>query len=306
MQTHSGDVPVPKLRLPIHGRRGGRWLALGVATAVLVLPGVAHADPALDPGGVVPPATVPGPVGDVLGQLGDQTPQGNGTPTDPSGSSSQQQQATPQEGTPAPPTLPPQLQQLLDKLKDQQPNPACSAAIQADLTKLLTDVPALITAIVTDLLDQLSNPQPPDPQDLLGQLQDLLGQLQGQQPGQQQAAPAADSPSPDPTVILADLQQLVTDLTTNCAPAPPTQTPPPPPPPANQPPPVQAAAPPPPAQPVVYPGYAPTGSLATPALRPASDQRSSEPVPLSVLGGVLLGSAAAAVGMRSRARRAGR
>jgi hypothetical protein len=300
---------VPKLRLPIHGRRGGRWLALGVAAAVLVVPGVAYADPAPDPGAVVPPATVPGPVGDALGQLTNQTQQGSGNQSRSTDSTPDQQQAIPQDtttqDTPAPPTLPPQLQQLLDTLQSQSPNPQCSAAIQADLTKLLTDIPTLIQAIVNDLITQLGSGSPPSPEEILAQLQDLLGQLQGQQPGQQQAAAADPSASPDPGVILADLQQLVTDLTTKCAPAPPSQSPPPPPP-GNQPPPAQGVSQPQQAAPVSYPGYAPTGTIAATALRPAGDQRSSEPVPLSVLGGVLLGSAAAAVGMRSRARRAGR
>jgi hypothetical protein len=106
-------------------------------------------------------------------------------------------------------------------------------------------------------------------------------------------------------VILADLQQLVTDLTTKCAPAPPTP-PSPPSSPGNQPPPAQGVSQPQQAAPVSYPGYAATGSIATTALRPASDSRSSDPVPLSALGGVLLLSAAAAVGIRARARRDGR
>jgi hypothetical protein len=297
---------VPKLRLPIRGRRGGRWLALGVAAAVLALPGVAHAAPAPDPGGVLTPGSLPGPAGDLVDQLTDQTQQGGGSTS--ADSPAPQQQASPQDtttqGTPAPPSLPPQLQQALDQLQKKSPNPECSAAIQADLTKLLTDIPTLITAIVDDLLGQLTSGSPPDPQDLLGQLQDLLGQLQGQ------SATAADaSPTPDPTVILADLQQLVTDLTTKCLPAPPTVPSPPgnPPPPGNAPPPpAQGVSRPQPVQPVSYPGYAPTGSIATTALRPASDQRPPDPVPLSALGGVLLGGAAAAVAMRSRAGRGGR
>jgi hypothetical protein len=303
---------VPKLRLPVRRRRGGRWLALGVAAAVIALPGVAHADTGSGP---LAPGSVPGPVGDLLDQVTDQTQQGSGDRSPSPDSSASQQQATQQQAaqqdanpqdpttqdTPAPPRLPPQLQQLLDQL---QPNPKCSAAIQADLTKLLTDIPTLVQAVVTDLLDQLSSGTPPSPQELLGQLQGLLGPLQGQQ----SAAAAEAGPSPDPTVILTDLQQLITDLTTTCAPSTPSQPSPPanPPPPGNPPPPAQGVSRPQPAAPVSYPGYAPTGSLATTALRPASDRQPSDPVPLSALGGVLLVSAAAAVGVRSRARRGGR
>lgn len=294
---------MPKLQLS-HRRRGARWLALGVAATVIGLPGIANADPLSDPGSVVAPGSVPDPVGGVIDQVTGQSSQSNGSTS--SDSSAPQQQAATQDsttsGTPAPPTLPPQLQQLLAQLQSQSPNPACSAAIQADLTKLATDIPAFLTSVVDYIKGQLTSGSPPTPQQILDQLQGLLGQLQGQQP----AGAAASSPPPDPTVIQADLQQLVTDLTTKCltAPTPPSSSSNPPP--SNPQPPAQGVSEPQPAQPVSYPGYAPTGSIATTALRPASDQRSSDPVPLSALAAVLLVSSATAVGVRSRARRAGR
>lgn len=289
-----------KLRLFSRRRRGAPWLVLGLAATLIALPGVASADTGSVPAPLTP-GSVPGPVGDLVNQLGNQAQQG-GTSTS-SDSSAAQQSATTQDSTassttPAAPTLPPQLQQLLDQL---QPNPQCSAAIQADLTKLVTDIPAFVQSVVTYITGQLTSGSPPDPQQLLGQLQGLLGQLQGQQPT---AAAGTTSPSPDPTVISTDLQQLVTDLTTTCAPAPPGR-PSQPSSPGTPSSPAQGGSQPPAAQPVSYPGYAATGSIAT-TVRPAGDQRPADPVPLSVLGAVLLVSTATTVGIRSRARRAGR
>lgn len=118
------------------------------------------------------------------------------------------------------------------------------------------------------------------------------------------AAPAPTFSSPDPSElpVVTDLQQLVTDLQQKCAPAPQTSTPPPPPPAGNQPQqPVQAAAAP-VAQPVSYPGYAPTGSIA-----PQQEERTGGEEPLAALGGVLVlvsGAAVIATRLRTRAARA--
>jgi hypothetical protein len=234
-----------------------------------------------DPTGLVPGGTDPS-------QTGDPSSTGNGTDTAPA-------------DTPTPPSLPPQLQQLLDTLQSGQPSAACTDAIKADLTKLLTDIPTLVQAIIADLTQQLGGGSPPSPQQILDELTGLLGSSQSRQA----AAAGASSPTPDPTVIFADLQQLVTDLTTKCAPKPPPaegggQQPQPQPHPQPQPQPQPVVQP--VAQPVSYPGYAATGSIA-----PAAAQHPVDTAPLAALGGgVLLVSAAATAALRSRARRAGR
>lgn len=304
---------MPKTRLPIRFRRGGPWLALGVAATLVALPGVASADAG---SGVLPGSSagsVPGPGGDLLNQVSGQASQGSGGSGTSSGTSASQQQNAATQGTtasgaPGLPSPPPQFQALLDQL---QPSQQCQDAVKADLTKLLTDIPSLVQAVIAQLTSQLSpGSPPPSPQQILDQLKGALGQAQKQQ------AAAADStspsPSPDPTVIANDLQQLATDLSTKCAPPPPSgqgSTPTSPSSPSTQQPQTQEASQPttqPATQPVKYPGYAATGGIATTALRPAGDQRSSDPVPLSVLGGVLLVSTATAVGVRARVRRGGR
>lgn len=291
------------LRLSSRCRRGGPWLALGVAAALVAVPGVAEAQAPSPPAPVVAPAAVPGPAGGLVDQLTQQGSGASSTTSDSSGPAQQNaatQDTTTSSSAPAPPSLPPQLQQLIDQL---QPNSQCSKAIQADLTKLATDIPAFVQSLVTYLQNQLTSGSPPDPQQLLDQLKGLLGQLQGQQSS---AAAGSTSPSPDPTVILTDLQQLVTDLTTTCAPSPPSQPASPPSLPSSpgNPPPAQGAGQPQTAQPVSYPGYAATGSIAT--VSPAGDRRPADPVPLAVLGAVLLLSTATAVGVRARVGRGGR
>src|SRR6185312_8820585 len=118
--------------------------------------------------------------------------------------------------------------------------------------------------------------QSQDPQQLPALLDDLVGALQ----------------SGDPSTLADELQNndvgqaltgLATTLTEKCMPSPPpapgSHTTPPPPAAA----PVAAPA----AQPVSYPGYAPTGG---------TPEESSSPVPLAVLGGVVLLSGVGAAG----------
>jgi hypothetical protein len=135
---------------------------------------------------------------------------------------------------------------------------------------------------------QNSNPQ---------QLQDLLNQLVG---ALQNGGQGFDPSSLSDNDVAKALQDLATTLQDTCMPA----TPPAPgshntPPPAASQPVVPAAQPAAPAaaapvaQPASYPGYAPTGG---------TPDESSSPVPLAVLGGVVLLSGAAAAGYRMSTR----
>ena len=153
-------------RLPSGSRRGGPWLALGVAAALVAVPGVAEAQTPSDPVPVITPGA--DPAGPLLDQLNGQTQQGStGTSTSADSSTpAQQHAATPDTstaGTPAPPSPPPQLQQLLDQLPSNSP---CSAAVQADVTRLATDIPTFVQSAVTYLADQLTSGSPPDPQQM--------------------------------------------------------------------------------------------------------------------------------------------
>jgi hypothetical protein len=295
---------VPKLR-PVRpaSRRLVHVLTGTVAAAVVLVPGTAWAAgdgaSSTDPvSGVVQQGNdaLTQVVGGALG--GDsQTAAGNGSGADPNAAVTD---AAPAVDTPPPPALPPQLQAVLDQLSLSSP---CATAIQADLTKTLTDIPSLVTGVLAALQGAGSNP---DPQTVLAAIGQALGlgELPGNtSAGDAGAADAGSTPTPD---LPADLQQLVKDLSSCLQPPAPTSTPP-----ADNPPvtgvddqgtPPQVVAQPETAQPVSYPGYAATGSIA-----PASADHSAGTAPLAALGGgVLLVSAAATAAVRSRARRAGR
>jgi hypothetical protein len=142
-----------------------------------------------------------------------------------------------------------------------------------------------------NVLDALQNS---DPQ----QLPDLLNQLVG---ALQNGGQGFDPSSLSDNDVATALQGLATTLQEKCMPAPPTAggSHNPPPPAASQPvvpaahPAPAAAAP--AAQPVSYPGYAPTGG---------TPEQSSSPVPLAVLGGVVLLSGVGAAGYRMSTRAA--
>ena len=143
-----------------------------------------------------------------------------------------------------------------------------------------------------NLLDALQNQ---DPEQLPALVDELVSALQNQDP-------TAFSDYLQNNDVGQALQGLATTLQEECMPAPPAPgshtTPPPPA--AAQPvvPAAQPAAPPaaaPAAQPVSYPGYAPTGG---------TPEESSSPVPLAVLGGVVLLSGVGAAGYRMSSRAA--
>jgi hypothetical protein len=144
-----------------------------------------------------------------------------------------------------------------------------------------------------NLLEALQNQ---DPEQLPALVDELVSALQNQDP-------TAFADYLQNNDVGQALQGLATTLQKECMPAPPTSEGshnPPPPPAAAQPvvPAAQPAAPPaaaPAAQPVSYPGYAPTGGI---------PEESSSPVPLAVLGGVVLLSGVGAAGYRMSSRAA--
>lgn len=294
---------MPKLRLPARTRRGGPLLALGVAAALVALPGVAHADaPSL-------PTVTPG-------QLSTAFPGASAACSTTMASDMTQlftDLATP------PTALPGSLSEVITALQAALgPDATADQFIQA-LQALGLSSPPVSTGSGTNPAGGLSN--------VAGDLTGSTDATNGGGPGtvatdQTQTTPLA---SGDPSKVPADLQLLGADFFRFCVPSPPSGLPSPPSLPsssggqqqtgtqtASQPdtqPQTQPETQPvtqPATQPVSYPSYAATGGIASRALRPASDQRPSETVPLSVLGGVVLVSAAAAVGVRSRARRSGR
>lgn len=302
---------MPKTRLPIRVRRGGPWLALGIAAALVALPGVAHADAGsgLLPGSSSDPVSgavsglLPGGSGTGLGGSGSlpgSQNQGNaGTNATDTGAAS-----TTSSGSPSP------QQQIQSALEQAGVSAKCADSVQNDLTQLITDIPTSVQAIISTLTAGMSSPTPPSPAEITAALQDLLN---GKVPSGSTATDTTSGSAAASTPPVAqDLQKLVTDFVANCIPAPPSglpSMPGSPSSPSTPQPQTQAASQPttqPAAQPVSYPGYAATGSIAPTALRPAGDHRSSDPVPLSVLGGVLLVSTATAVGVRARVRRGGR
>lgn len=301
---------MPKLRLPIRCRRGGPWLALGVAATLVALPGVAHAE-----GSGSSPTDPLGTVTDQLGnlptdpsQLGSGQDAGSGTGTADNSSSSTSSSAA---DLPAPPPSP--LAQIQAALEQAGVSAKCADSVQNDLMQLQTDIPGSVQAIIDALTSAGQGGSPPSAADITKALQDLLNGKLPSGSTSSDTTSAADTPSTSPTAVADDLQKLVTDFVTNCIPAPPSGLPSTPTSPsssstqqeqAQTQPQTQPAATTTAAQPVSYPGYAATGGIAT--VTPASDERPSDPVPLSVLGGVLLVSTATAVGVRFRVRRGGR
>lgn len=300
---------MPKLRLPISLRRRGPWLALGVAATLVALPGVASADAgsgalpgsSSDPLSGAASGLIPGGSGPNLGgggSLPGSQNQGNaGTnAADTSAASSAS------SGSPSP------QQQIQSALEQAGVSAKCADSVQNDLMQLITDIPTSVQAIIDTLKASGGSGSPSE---ITAALQDLLS---GKVPsGSTGTGTTSGSSAPSTPPVAQDLQKLVTDFVANCIPAPPSGLPSMPSSPSSpgtgqQQPQAQAASQPttqPAAQPVKYPGYAATGGIAT-SLRPAGDQRSSDPVPLSVLGGLVLVSTATAVGVRARVRRGGR
>jgi hypothetical protein len=176
---------------------------------------------------------------------------------------------------------------------------SCATAIQADLTKTLTDIPSLLTGVLAALQNAGTDPDPTAVLTAIGKALGL-GDLSSATTDDTSADDQSATSTPD---LPGDLQQLVKDLSL-CLQVPTTTTPPSTS--SSSPAPVaQTTTPevtPEAAQPVSYPGYAATGTIA-----PASSQRPVDTAPLAALGGgVLLISAAATAAVRSRARRAGR
>ena len=291
-----------KLRV-VRPRRVVQWFAfavLALLAAVFLVPGIARADTPIP---TLP--TPPGgdPVGSLVGGL-----TGNPPPTTPADPSVQQQASQSdattsgeQSGLPAQPSL--DASQLAALFQALGIPAGCSTAVQQDLEQLIGDIPTTIQQIVDEIISQLPTgggvPSSPltltDPQSGATILMQELPASGG--------APAPTFSSPDPTElpVVKDLQQLVTDLQQKCAPTPPSSTPSVPAPPpgvGQQAPPPQAVSQP---QPVSYPGYAPTGSIATEA---AAAHHGG--VPLSALAGVLVlvsGAAVTATRLRTRAAR---
>ena len=257
---------------------------VAVLGAVVLVPGVAAADDG-------------DPIGTVTSQLQDAL--GGGTGTGATGADTPELPAgapipcvtpgvppgcTPAEG--GEPATPPGGLPDDSALRDQFIAALGQLGISADCVNGVFDG-------FENLLQALQNQ---DPQQLPALLDDLVGALQ----------------SGDPSALADELQNndvgqaltgLATTLEEKCMPSPPPApgshaTPPPPA--AAQPvvPAAHPAAPPaaaPVAQPVSYPGYAPTGG---------TPEESSSPVPLAVLGGVVLLSGVGAAGYRMSSRAA--
>jgi hypothetical protein len=210
--------------------------------------------------------------------------------TDPSGGTGS---GTAEAPAPAPPDGldPSALQPLFDALGI---SPECSAAMQEDFQGVIDSVPLTVQAIIDAIVSQLPAgglPSPTEFSDPASGATVLMAPAEGGQP------PTFTAEDPPSLPVVDALQKMFADFQALCVPAPPTEgasQPPTSPGPALQPP---AAAPPAPApapapaapQPVTYPGYAPTGG--TPDVW-------TGPVPLAALAGVVLVSAAAAVGYR--------
>jgi hypothetical protein len=253
-----------------------------VLGAVVLVPGVASAEP------TNPLAPVTDQLQDVVGGGSATGATGEGTPELPDTPVPCVTPGVPPGCTPADggdPGTPPGGLPDDSALRDQFIAALGQLGISADCVNGVFDG-------FENLLDALQNQ---DPAQLPGLLDDLVGALQ----------------SGDPSALADELQNndvgqaltgLATTLKEKCMPAPPAPgshtTPPPPA--AAQPvvPAAQPAAPPaaaPAAQPVSYPGYAPTGG---------TPEESSSPVPLAVLGGVVLLSGAGAAGHRMSSRAA--
>lgn len=272
--------------------------AVGVALAVVLVPGVAWAD-----GGAGIPSPPPNPLNGLTNTLGGLL---GGNLPDPTGGTDP---ASPSTATADdPPTLPPpppQLAALLQQLQQHsQISPDCVNGVLQDVQLIISDIPATLQDLLAQLaaglqqgggslgqLVPLGTPQPDGSQVLT---------LPVAQPASSSGtgAVAIGSPSDLQNSQLADdIQKLVKDFTYNCLPKPALPTTgtaptPAPPTPAPQNPVTPAA------QPVQYPGYAPTGGSG-----PAPP---AGPVPLSALCAAVLllsGAGVAASRMRSRAPR---
>jgi hypothetical protein len=253
-------------------------VAAGLAAAVVLLPGTAFA---------VDTPSIEDPTGAVIGGLTDTGGTGTGTETD----GTNDQQTADESGAPE---LPPELAAALDELAARLgASQECADGVQASFELIiegLAEIPAELQAQLEDLLAQLqemSSAGPPD----AASLEELETAIEDALAG----GAADEAPDPADSKIVQGLQQLGDTLSGKCMPtaagntespqppaATPTQT-------TQQP--AQAPA----AQPVVYPGYAPTGG--------AGVEETSATGPLTALGGtVLLLGAAAAAGHRRRGR----
>jgi hypothetical protein len=267
-------------RLPEPPRRSRRLLVCGMATALLVVPGVAHASPV----STDPLSSAGKPIQDAVGGVLTNVTGGQSTgDTQGDGTDESQQGVQTTAPTPTVPALDPaQLAALLAPLGV---SPDCFSAVQGDVVAVLGSVPATVQQLITmlgDKLDELQENPENGPALLQEALTDLLG---GAIPG----AASTSTTETDSTGVplLSALQDLVQDFLDVCLPKPevPTSTPPTTAAPAavtSTPPPAVAA--PTSAAPVAYLGYAPTGA----------DEDSDDDSGLAVLGGVLLLSGAAA------------
>ena len=283
-------------RLPEPLRRSRPLVVLGLAAALVAVPGTALAEGA--PAPVDPLGQVTDQLGSTLGDLTAPLAGGAGQLGDPG--TGQPPAAVPPApaGAPAVPAPDPaQLDpaeleaQLAALLGTLQVSPECTSAVAADLEALLASVPATVEQVVAELqagLDEVLADPAGGGQVLQDRLTELVGGLAGG---------GAPAPGEDPIglPVVTAVEQLVQDLLTTCLPQPVEETQAPPPPaPAAPPaaPPVAAA--PTGAAPVAYLGYAPTG---------APEEEPGGGLPVAAFGGVLLLTAAGA-GTWVRARRA--
>jgi len=252
----------------------------GLAAAVVLVPATAYAE---TPG-------VPSPAGDVLGGLTGGAGSSGTTGTN-------DQQAADESGSPG---VPPELADALDQLAaGLGASPECADGIQASIELIidgLAEIPAQLQAQLEDLLTQLQEMGADGPPDAAS-LEELQTAIEDALAGGATVPTSDGAPDPADSKIVQGLQLLGETLSQKCMPAPPTaagNTPPSQTPAATSPQPTQPAQTP-AAQPVVYPGYAPTGG--------ARLEEASATGPLTAAGGtVLLLGAAAAAGHRRRGR----
>jgi hypothetical protein len=301
---------------PPPGTARALLVAAVAATAVLV-PATARADGTPAPGDPVT-TTVQGTVGALAGS-GDPSGQSGAEQGDPSQQSGSQQGSGTQtpgtasglgltpggtttgdqttSGTTAPDTptgLPPLDLTQLNRLLGSLGVPAgCATSVEADLQKTVTDIPATAEQLLGEIVGRLG--QGGLPTSPLALTDPATGEKVLMKASASSATlPDLSSPDPGELALVQDIQQLLTDLLTQCLPAPPTVAPPS----STSSAPVVAA--PVAAQPVSYPGYAPTGG--TGPAEPSSDGS-----PLAGLGAGLVLTGAAGVAwyrVRSRAARA--
>jgi hypothetical protein len=262
-------------------RSRGSLLAAGVACALVLVPGLARAE-----------ETPTNPVTDVVdGVVGgpENTGDTGSEGTDPEGTGTTE------------PGVPPELADALAQLGAALGLPQdCIDGVSASIQLIiegLGEIPAELQARLADVLAQLqalgSDGPPTDVSGLEGLQTAIEDFLDG---GAATATPTEGAPDATDSTIVQGLELLGETLAEKCMPTttapgttPPSETPTQTPAPATHP---AAGA---PAQPVVYPGYAPTGG--------AGADEASATGPLATLGGaVLLLGAATAVGYRRRGR----